>query len=186
MKLDKHRDNASPSEAAERPTLRQLYQENLKPVWRFCRRMGIPVADLEDACQEVFLIAHRKLAEFEGRSSPRVWLFGICVRVAAARRRSSHHVHELVGERMPEAACPETASAHVEQSEARAVLDKMLDQLDETQRIVFVLHELEELPMPEIATLVDCPVQTAYSRLHAARKQLEATIARRLMLEEAS
>jgi len=146
--------------------------------------MGVAEADLDDACQEVFLIAHRKLPEFEGRSSPLVWLLGISVRVAAARRRRVQNTREVPSEGLPEPAGPEVASSGLERSEARVLLDRMLEGLDEAKRAVFVLYELEELSMPEISELLGCPLQTAYSRLHAARRQLEAAIASRLAREE--
>jgi RNA polymerase sigma-70 factor (ECF subfamily) len=71
----------------------------------------------------------------------------------------------------------------IERREARACLDALIAQLDEEKRAVFVLFEMEELPMPEVAEVVGCPLQTAYSRLHTARRQMEAAVAR-LQLRE--
>ncbi len=62
--------------------------------------------------------------------------------------------------------------------EARATLDRILDGLDDDKRAVFVLFEIEELPMTEVAMAVGCPLQTAYSRLHAARREVEAAMHR--------
>ena len=61
----------------------------------------------------------------------------------------------------------------------RSVLDAILDELDESKRAVFVLYELEELPMAEVAAAVGCPLQTAYSRLHSARATVESAVKRR-------
>ncbi|MEO7733801.1 MAG: sigma factor-like helix-turn-helix DNA-binding protein, partial [Kofleriaceae bacterium] len=66
-----------------------------------------------------------------------------------------------------------------ELARARAVLDEILDELDDAKRAVFVLFELEEMPMSEVAKAVECPLQTAYSRLAAARKQVERAVRRR-------
>ena len=58
--------------------------------------------------------------------------------------------------------------------EARKWLDLALDTLDEKKRAVFVLYEIEQLSMNEVAQVLECPLQTAYSRLHAAREQVES------------
>lgn len=72
---------------------------------------------------------------------------------------------------------------HLDQARARALLDGVLDELDEERRAVFVLFELEQLAMKDVAAAVGCPIQTAYSRLHSAREKVEAAV-RRLQLKE--
>src|SRR5512139_2423593 len=74
---------------------RAFYDEHLALVWRTLFRLGMAKADLPDAVQEVFLVAFRKLPEFEGRSKPSTWLVGICYRVASDRRRLAHMRHEI-------------------------------------------------------------------------------------------
>src|SRR5687768_11748421 len=73
--------------SAERPTLRQVFDEHAAYVWRALRHLGVPDSELDDYCQEVFLVVHRQLATFEGRSKLRTWIYGICLRVASDRRR---------------------------------------------------------------------------------------------------
>jgi RNA polymerase sigma-70 factor (ECF subfamily) len=146
--------------------------------WRFLRRLGVPAADVDDACQEVFVTVHRKLPEFQGRSSMRTWVFGICVRVAAAHRRRLRRRREVAATEAPEPAIDagQEHEAHVREAIAR--LDRILEKVDDQKRAVFVLYEIEELSMPEVAQAVGCPLQTAYSRLHAARAEVE-TLCRR-------
>jgi RNA polymerase sigma-70 factor (ECF subfamily) len=145
-------------------------------VWKTLRRLGVPVRGLEDATQEVFLIALRKLGEFEGRSSLRTWLFGIALHVAqrsvgAARRDRS--------EPLPDALV-DVAGLSQEQAVARReaveTLYAALDQLDHEQRVVFVLAELEELTAPEIAQITGAALGTVYSRLRAARRTFDRAL----------
>src|SRR5262245_20245633 len=65
-----------------------FYEQYFAFVWRSVRRLGVADHAVDDAVQDVFVVVHRRLAEFEGRSSVRSWLFGIALRVARARRRS--------------------------------------------------------------------------------------------------
>jgi RNA polymerase sigma-70 factor (ECF subfamily) len=154
----------------DRPSLREVFDEYAPFVWRTLRHFGVRDADLEDVCQEVFVAVHRKLTSFEGRSSLRTWLYGICMRTASDFRRRAYVRRErAVAEPPPVSVDPDQA-VELERAESRKLLERLLDELDEDKRVVFVLYELEELTMKEVADVVGCPLQTAYSRLHAARK----------------
>lgn len=157
-----------------------VFREHAPYVWRAMRRLGVREADAEDLCQEVFVVVHRKLAEFEGRSSMRTWIYGICVRVARDHRRRAHVRREQPTEHVPEERRSAPQLAELLRSEARALLDAALETLDDDKRAVFVLYEIEGLEMKEVAEAVGCPLQTAYSRLHAARKRVTATVERRI------
>lgn len=160
---------------------RTAYDEHVRFVWRSVRRLGVHPADVEDACQEVFLVVHKKLDTFDRDRSLRAWIFGIALRIAAKYRRRAHARYEQA-EAAPEdrakaSSAPDQADG-VQKRQAMERLDRILSELNDSQRAVFMLYELEQLPMNEVATLVDCPLQTAYSRLHAARKHVQAAIAR--------
>jgi RNA polymerase sigma-70 factor (ECF subfamily) len=160
-----------------KPSFDELFETYATFVWRVLGRLGVPRSDVADVSQEVFLVVHRKLGDFEGRSSLKSWIYGICVRVAAAFRRKpfrkrEHALDELTNE-SPEPGQDE----QLERRRARARLMAALEALDEEKRSVFVLYELEELSMPEVAEALDCPLTTAYSRLHAARKSVRAAFA---------
>jgi RNA polymerase sigma-70 factor (ECF subfamily) len=145
-----------------------LFNEHGRFVWRVLRRLGVTDADVEDVCQDVFLTAHRRIADFEGRSTSRTWLYGICLRVAANYRRRSHRTRE----RSIDTLGDEPASSQVPDEIGVTALDHALGQLSEVKREVFVLYEFGELSMLEVAEIVRSPVKTCFSRLHAARKEL--------------
>jgi RNA polymerase sigma-70 factor, ECF subfamily len=154
-------------------------------VWRVLGRLGVARADIADVCQEVFLIVHRRLDDYDGRPV-RAWCYGICVRVAADYRKRAHRRHERLGEAPPEQRIVAEQERALELVRARARLEQVLAQLDQSKREVFVLYELEELSMSEIAQIVGCPLQTAYSRLHAARQAVRAAFGAGPELGEAS
>jgi RNA polymerase sigma-70 factor (ECF subfamily) len=145
-------------------------------VWRVLRRLGVREADVEDQCQEVFVVVHRKLAEFEGRAQLATWIYGICLRVASDYRRRAHVRREEPTADLPEEQHSPPQPKLLERAQARALLDAALAELDEDKRAVFVLYEIEEVPMAEVAQAAGCPLQTAYSRLHAARKKVQASL----------
>ncbi|MEO6601069.1 MAG: sigma-70 family RNA polymerase sigma factor, partial [Polyangiaceae bacterium] len=153
------------------PSLRRIFDEHARYVWRALRHLGVADAEIADVSQEVFITVHKKLSEFEGRSSLRTWLYGICLRVASDHRRRAYVRHEQptaepMAERERSGQDPATGF------EDRATLRALLDVLDADKRAVLVLYEVEGFTMKEVAEIVDCPLQTAYSRLHAARERL--------------
>jgi RNA polymerase sigma-70 factor (ECF subfamily) len=160
------------------PRFEQVFQDHGPFVWRALRRLGIDDADIEDVCQDAFLVVHRRLPEFEGRSSLQTWIYGICVRVAADYRKRARRRHEIVTGDPPERVVPAHQDGDLEERRARALLDGALDKLDDDKRAVFVLFELEELPMSDVAAAVGCPLQTAYARLYAARRVIEGALRR--------
>ena len=161
-----------------------IVRENAPYVWRVLRRLGVREADVEDVAQDVFVVVHRKLREFEGRSSLRTWIYGICTRTASDHRRHAHVRREEATSRPPERAGSAPQLAELEARDRRAMLDAALDALDDDKRAILVLYEIEEVPMKEVAEVLGCPLQTAYSRLHAARRDLKREIeARQRALE---
>jgi RNA polymerase sigma-70 factor (ECF subfamily) len=136
------------------------------------RHLGVPAADLQDQAQEVFVAVFRGLEGFEGRSALRTWVYGICVRVASNYRRRAYVRRERSVSEPPEQAQEPDQARALEEGMGWPALRRLLDTLDADKRDVFVLYELEELPMREVAEACGCPLQTAYSRLHAARRIL--------------
>ena len=167
---------------------RAFYDEHLALVWRTLFRLGVAEADLPDAVQEVFLVAFRKLPEFEGRSKLSTWLVGIAYRVASDRRQLAH-VRREVGEgpallaHRDQRPGPEELA---ERSEHVQLLDEILGELSPNQREVFVMFELEELSGKEIATIVGAPVKTVFSRLRLAREAFTDVVARRRLAKTPS
>ena len=158
-----------------------FYEQHVALVWRALFRLGVPQADLPDAVQEVFLVAHRKLPGFEGRSKLSTWLVGICCRVAADRRRLAY-VRREVGDMDALLGCGDERPGPdqmVEQRERAQVLDEILALLRPEQREVFVMFELEELSGKEIAAIVGAPLKTVFSRLRLARTAFTTALAAR-------
>lgn len=153
-----------------RPALREVFDDHAAFVWRTLRHLGVREQDLADVCQDVFITVHRKLDGFEWRSSLRTWLYGICLRVASDHRRRAYVRREIPVSQLPPRAVEATQDSDCERGRARELLATLLDQLDDDKRAVFVLYEVEGMAMKDIAALLECPVQTAYSRLHAARR----------------
>lgn len=142
-------------------------------VHRALARLGVREADVDDAFQEVLVVVHRRLSDFEGRSSLRTWLYGIAVRTAAAFRRRAAARYEIPVDEVPDGEVGASApDAHAAAREALRALDRALETLDDARRAVFVLYEIEELDMPEVAAALGCPLQTAYSRHKVAREQV--------------
>jgi RNA polymerase sigma-70 factor, ECF subfamily len=168
-----------PRAMAAKPKVVALYEQHFDFAWRSLRRLGVAPGDLEDAVQDVFLIVHRRLGDFQGRSAIRSWIFGIAYRVAkiyrhkASRRRKGVTVEEAV--LVCSRDTPEEARDHVQAAEQVQVL---LDQLDDEKRAVFILAELEQLPAPDIALALGIPQNTVYSRLRLARAAFEAGLRR--------
>ncbi len=153
---------------------RDLFEQHGRFVFRVVRRLGAPARDVEDLTQEVFMVAHRLINRFDGES-PKGWLFRIATRVVADYRRRASTRREVLGH-----AGPEQATRSVDGQERtlwstqiRAALDDALDTLSDDERAIFLLHELEELPMRECVVLIGCPEQTGYSRAKAARRKMQ-------------
>lgn len=180
-------DAGASSSRFERQVLpfEDLYKEHFAFVWRNVRRLGVPEALVDDAVQEVFLVIHRRLAEFEGRSSLRTWIFGIVARVASRHRRTSRRKDpdgHLGRCRVDADGVPDDAAAdpydHTERSQGARLLHRMLDALDDKKRAVLILAELEQMSAPEIAEALGINVNTASARLRAARQELNQAVAR--------
>lgn len=148
-------------------------------VYRSVRRMGVPPSHADDATQEVFITATTKLARIEpGRE--RAFLFGVAMNVAAHVRRSLARKREVAAEDPGASLVDPGASpeGQLAMARARQTLDRVLDELADDVRPVFVLFELEELTMAEIATMLALPPGTVASRLRRARAEFQAAAAR--------
>jgi RNA polymerase sigma-70 factor (ECF subfamily) len=157
-----------------------IYDELFEFVWRSARRLGVHEASVDDVAQDVFLVVHRRLDAFEGRSSIKTWLFGITLRVVSDWRRTKRRkggLLELPAEdRLASSATGPDGDLEREQS-AR-LLQALLSELDDDKREVFVMVELDELSAPEVAAVLQIPLNTVYSRLRVAREEFERALGR--------
>jgi RNA polymerase sigma-70 factor (ECF subfamily) len=164
---------------AARPSIAEVYEAHFDFVWRSARRLGVAQDALDDVVQDVFVTVHRRLSEFEGRSSLKTWLYGIAIRVVRDHRRRARRKpsHPLPGDELADAGgCdPERQACQAEQL---ALLHRLLDSLEEDKREVFVLAELEQLSAPEIGEALGLNVNTVYARLRSARAVFDQALAR--------
>ncbi|HKY36406.1 MAG TPA: RNA polymerase sigma factor [Polyangiaceae bacterium] len=172
-------------EASQNLTFPSVYAAHFPFVWRTVCALGVGPAARDDVVQDIFVVVHRRLSEFEGRSSLRTWVLGIIVNVTRKYWRTigRRAPHELRGGEAPQA--PEELEApgrdpyeDLARAEASLIVQQALDKLDDERREIFVMVEIEELSVPEIAQALDIKLNTAYSRLRLAREEFEQTILR--------
>lgn len=175
---------AAQHQAGSGVTAQAIFREHAAFVLRVVRRLGIAPRDVEDVAQEVFVVVHRKLDTFTGESSVRTWLFGIASRVASDHRRRAYVQRESLEAEPPSASLEAPQTQELHDRELRKNLDHALDTLDDAKRAVFVLYEMEGIPMTEIAESLGCPLPTAYSRLREARERIRGHFSRVYPREE--
>lgn len=160
--------------AEDNARVAELLRAHFRDVWRIVRRFGVPENCADDAAQEVFIIASRRLADITP-GSERPFLFSSAVRVAANVRRSLGARRECAeDDSLPEGIDPRpNAEALLDQKRLRQMLDRVLDELSDDLRVSFVLYELEGMSSPEIAELLCIPVGTVASRLRRSREAFE-------------
>lgn len=154
-------------------SFRQLFDEQLPYVLRVVRYLGADPSDAEDVAQEVFVVAHRKLHAFEGRGTVQSWLYGICRRVLSDHRKRAYRRREVPTDEPGPAPQAPSQERDLAFNRALARLSAALEGLEESQKTVFLLYEVEQLTMREIAEAMGCPLQTGYTRLRAARAHVK-------------
>jgi RNA polymerase sigma-70 factor (ECF subfamily) len=159
-------------------TFDAIYEDSLDFVWRSLQSLGVRDDTLDDAVQDVFLVVHRRLADFEARSSVRTWVFGIAIRVARDHRRRRQRKGGLAPLDFEIASLGPGPYEEAERAEALREIAYVLEQLDEDKREIFVLAEMEQLTAPEISAALGVNVNTIYSRVRAARRQFDEAVAR--------
>jgi RNA polymerase sigma-70 factor (ECF subfamily) len=159
-----------------------VYDAYVDFVWRSARRLGVGEGAVDDVVQQVFLVVHRRLTEFEGRASIRTWLFSILLNAVRDHRRSLRRKspHAFLDGEDPDtlaepALGPEEA---LERAEASRMIDRLLEELEDDKRVVFVMAELEQMTPAEIAEATGLEPKAVYARLRAARIDFERAASR--------
>ncbi len=151
-------------------------------VWRALRRLGVPESSVDDAAQQVFLVASRRLDEIAA-GSERGYLLGIALRVASDARRALRRRREVPMDEplveAPGAHDSRLPDEMLDRRRALAVLATLLDEMPSEMREAFVLFELEELSAPHVAEVLGVPVGTVASRVRRAREHFRKSVARR-------
>jgi RNA polymerase sigma-70 factor, ECF subfamily len=153
-----------------------LYEQHFAFVWRMLLHFGIPEHEAEDATQDVFIVVHRRLGDWDRAVSARSWLYGICRRVAADHRRSRTRRQRKL-EALPTPPSDPALEGQVADRELLAALERELAQLDPGSREVFVMAELEGMSGREIAEATGVNPNTVASRLRKARARITDALA---------
>lgn len=159
----------------------QLYARHFDFVWAMVRHYGVHPDYVADAVQDVFVVVHSKLHTLNHPDSTRSWLHGIVRRVASGHRRKRHDnrmVFDVPLEQLVDSDSVLTPAEQAEHNERMRRLAAILQSIEPSKRRVFVMCELEEFSCPEIAELLNLPLNTVYSRLRRAREAFERALAR--------
>lgn len=159
-------------------SLDDIYRAEFSYVWRTLRRLGARPADLEDLAHDVFVVVHRKLADYDTARPIRPWLFGISFRVASDYRRRARFKAEVATGRVEAQSTLPRPDDRIAAEQDRALVIEALESLDLDRRAVFVMHDIDGISAPDIAGVLDVPVNTVYSRLRVARQRFTAAVRR--------
>jgi RNA polymerase sigma-70 factor (ECF subfamily) len=167
------RSSASPVEPsgdAQRLSFRELYEKHFAFTWRTLRYLGVSDASLEDAAQDLWIVVHRRYADFEGRSDLNTWLFGIAINVERNRRRTEGRRGQLI--ELPPELRSESGDPVLEHEgkDAWRLVQSFVESLDDTRRAVFVAALLEGLSAAETAEATGLDLTTVYNRIRALRR----------------
>lgn len=173
--------------SSDLPKFEEIYEEYFDLVWRVARRLGVPESAAEDVVQDTFIVLHRRLRDYDGRTSIRRWLVGIVVKVAGDHRRRFRR-KEATWVVPPSDSSPCLAAAStfpppnevVERTETLALLDSLLSELEPSKRELLILAQLEQLSIAEMSEVLGVNAHTLASRLRVARKEFEVVYERHL------
>lgn len=162
--------------ATDERSFEQVYRRHVGFVWRSLRALGVPESMLEDAAHEVFLVVHRRWADFDGRAKMTTWLHGIAQGVARNQRRGSVRAERrlaAVRDASTHVAADSGVHAHpgqqLDRKQAAQLVEAFLAELDDDKRAVFELCEIEGMSAPEAARCLGINVNTVSTRLRRAR-----------------
>jgi RNA polymerase sigma-70 factor (ECF subfamily) len=157
--------------------LRRLLDANLDFIGRTLRAYGVPETDVDDGIQQVCMVLFHRLDRIEPLAE-RAFVFRTAQRIASRSRRTRARRHEVSDEHADHPEDPLDPERLADERQALDALGRILESLEEELREVFVLHEVEELTMADIAGMLKIPPGTVASRLRRARKQFEERVSR--------
>jgi len=170
------------SEGAAPFDLAAVYTREFDWVWSTLRRLGVAARNLPDVTHDVFVVVHRRAHTYDPSRPLRPWLFGVAYRVARDHLALGRNRREDVVDAIELADPTPPQDQAVARAQARALILEALQHVELERRVVFILHDLDEQPMAEIAAALEVPVKTLYARLATARAEFTAAV-RRLRLQ---
>lgn len=173
---------APPAVTVARFDLGAVYAREYDWVWHTLRRFGVASRNLADVTHDTFVVVHRRAADYDPSRPLRPWLFGIAWRVARDHLALGRNRRESITDEI-EAVDPEAPQdQRIARAQAWELVVAALQSVELERRAVFILHDIEETPMPEVAAALDVPLKTLYTRLRLAREEFTAAV-RRLKLQ---
>lgn len=163
------------------PDFRSVFQNHVAYLWHTLRRLGIQEADIEDVSHDVFIQVYRQLDQYDPGRPIRPWLFAFAFRKASEHRRQSRFRLEVLSDPDDPPDVAPTPVNQILRLEELELGHAALGELELGQRAVFVLHDLDGYAMREVASALEIPLNTAYSRLRLARADFAKAV-RRLRL----
>jgi RNA polymerase sigma-70 factor, ECF subfamily len=173
-----------PEERDRHARFKDIFQREFDYVWTSLRRLGVRDADAEDVAQELFVQVYRRMDAYDPARPLRPWLFAFAFRCASDWRRLARHRVENLEDPDRRPADQGGADDAVARAEDRHLVERALEHVDLERRGVFILFELDEVPMKDIAESLGIPLFTAYSRLRLARQEFTVAIRRLQALRE--
>lgn len=181
-------DSASPREAAGKPlAFSTIYRWYFREVYRSVRRFGVPERHADDVTQDVFLAVHRALPRFDWSRRFMPWLKTIAYRIARDHRKAGKNQEQLSSTEGfdPMDTASEDREGHLaDKRDALKVLDAILQTLDDDEREVLLLCEIDECRVIDVAQALGVPDSTVSTRLQRARKRFDAALVRRRAAEQ--
>lgn len=156
--------------------LDEVYRRHASFVWRVAGSLGVAPGERDDVVHDVFLVVHRKAAQFDPQRTLTTWLFGITRMVVLnRRRRAGRHARKLRLVTRPSA--PPDPEVHDDVRRRVELVRSFLASLDVRKRVVFELMEIEGMSGPEVAEAIGANVDTIYTRARAARRAFREFVA---------
>jgi len=159
--------------------LRAVYLDQFAYVMATLRRLGVAERDLEDVAHDVFVTLHRRFEDYDRARPLRPWLFGIAYRSASDYRKLARHRREDMDHEVDPADPRLPVDETMDREQKRRLLVAALQDVELERRAVLVMHDLDGVGVPEIADQLGIPLNTAYSRLRLARKELQVAVGAR-------
>ncbi|HEX3773839.1 MAG TPA: RNA polymerase sigma factor [Polyangiaceae bacterium] len=163
------------------PPFQTVYRQYFDFVWASARRLGVRSEAIDDVVQEIFVVIHTKMQTVQKPEALRSWIYGVVRRTVSSHRRADR-AQASNGPCLDAGAevqsSEPTPFEHTERNADLELLSSLLKELDEPKRELFALIEIDELTVPEAADVLQIPLNTAYSRLRAARQAFEAALGR--------
>lgn len=163
---------------SDRARFDAIFEAEFAYVWTSLRRLGVQERELEDLTHDVFLEVFRRIGTYDPARPIRPWLFAFAFRFASDYRRLARHRREVMGTEAEESDPLPSADRLLQMKQNQHLVERAIRKIDPDRQAVFILHELDETPMADVAAALAIPVNTAYSRLRLAREEFREAVRR--------